>query len=133
MEKLTVSDALNEIIRFKNVFRAAERIEEALATVATLQGESARLMREVKEAEAERVAAIEGRDKAKALLEQVQARLEQAQAGFDAEVEARREKARQDIADLKAQAQQHMDKIRTEHEEEVKRYFDGLKEKASKL
>lgn len=132
-EKMGLTEAVNEIIKFKNVFRAAEHIEEVLTSVTNLKGEVARLNKEKKEAEEATMAAYEARDKAKALLEQTEQRLKQAQDGFDGEVQARREQADKDILAVKNEARAEMDRIKADHKAEVDRFFDGLKERAVKL
>ena len=46
METMTLNEALAEATKFKNMFRAAERLEQMLAFVANIEGETARLRKE---------------------------------------------------------------------------------------
>lgn len=52
-KKMTVNEALGVFTPFKNIFRAAERLEEACLVVANLEGDVARLNEEKKKAENE--------------------------------------------------------------------------------
>jgi hypothetical protein len=57
-EKMSIKEALGVLTPFKNLFRAAERIEEALSTVTTLEAETSRLKREKAEADDARAVAV---------------------------------------------------------------------------
>lgn len=126
-EKMSIGEALGEITRFKNVFQAAERLEAVLMMVSNMEGEINRLLAEKKEAEEATKAAVEARDKAKALLEQVQGRLRSFQDAFDLEVSERRKLADEQIQAVKSELSQQLSGLKAKYALETTQFIDSLK------
>jgi hypothetical protein len=65
-QKMTIGEAVNELTRVSNVFRAAEKLKDALQVVANLEGEKNVTMQAIREAEARKKVALREADTAEA-------------------------------------------------------------------
>lgn len=74
--KISASEALNEVTKLKNLYRAAEKIEEILQAVADADGELARIKQETKEHETARADALQKSKQASFVLDEKQKQVE---------------------------------------------------------
>lgn len=108
--QMTVGDAVNELTRVSNVFRAAEKLKDVLQVVANLDGERNVIEKTIRDAEARRLPALRTADEAEAKLKEKQAKLQAFVGSFD-----------QRKADATAKFQSELNALQVRYTEEEQR------------
>lgn len=97
---MSISEALNELAKFKNVFRAAERIEDVMLAVSRAEGRTAELEKTNKDLEDKIKSAQSYADGQDAALAEKQRQFEEYEKDLEGKTIAARRKYDADMAEL---------------------------------
>jgi len=114
MPKMTLNEALAEAAKFKNMFRAAEHLEQMLQVVSNLEGETMRLRKE----QAERTQKLAELNKR---VDDKQVELQETIDSMTSTAEAESKGAQEALGKLKRHCDEQMKAIRAKYVEDKKK------------